>query len=304
MRARVPVSRKVSLWLRQSPGRTQHLPQHCIILPVQPGTLDTFPIALTSPPVRPRTLDTFPITRSPAPVRPGAPHPNPSTRRGRAELIPALRPSGKQKPGLAGGGRARKEKEAKSRSLAFWPDFLGKERCGRSVCARREGPQARWRAARAPDARPGSRAGSGRRRPHNGVISASALQRPPLPARIGTDCPGAPRLRTHSLALGRRARQGTSKAPSSLGIADAAMLSCIVFLIPLGRTRGHESPGEGTNSPGSLCDAGDPWGFSEQGEQHRLQSDLRGHRAPFVPECPPSHSPAHSRIRSNLLPGE
>ena len=172
------------------------------------------------------------------------------------------------------------------------------------MCARREGPQARWRAARAPDARPGSRAGSGRRRPHNGVISASALQRPPLPARIGTDCPGAPRLRTHSLALGRRARQGTSKAPSSLGIADAAMLSCIVFLIPLGRTRGHESPGEGTNSPGSLCDAGDPWGFSEQGEQHRLQSDLRGHRAPFVPECPPSHSPAHSRIRSNLLPGE
>lgn len=123
-----------------------------------------------------------------------------------SRLIPALRPSGKQKPGLAGGGRARKEKEAKSRSLAFWPDFLGKERCGRSVCARREGLQARWRAARAPDARPGSRAGSGRRRPHNGVISASALQRPPLPARSGTDCPGAPRLRTHSLALGRQAR--------------------------------------------------------------------------------------------------
>ncbi|XDA79528.1 hypothetical protein R6Z07F_009538 [Ovis aries] len=221
---------------------------------------DTFPIALTSSPVRPGTLDTFAITRSPAPVRPGTPHPNPSMRRVRAELIPALRLSGKQKPGLAGGWRARKEKEAKSRSLAFWPDFLGKERCGRSVCARREGLQARWRAARAPDARPGSRAGSGRRRPHNGVISASALQRPPLPARSGTDCPGAPRLRTHSLALGRRVRQGTSKAPSSLGIADAAMLSCIVFLIPLGRTRGHESPGEGTNSPRGLCDAGDPRG--------------------------------------------
>lgn len=59
--------------------------------------------------------------------------------------------------------------------------------------------------------------------------------------------------------------------------------------------------GKGRTRPGVYVMQETP---GERGEQHRLQSDLREHRAPFVPERPPSHSPTHSRIRSNVTPGE
>lgn len=294
----VPVSGKVPTLTEAESWQDSASSQHCIILPGQPGTLDTFPIALTSSPVRPGTLDTFAITRSPAPVRPGSPHPNPSMRI-RAELIPALRLSGnKSRAWLGAGGLVKRRR--RSHEVWLLARFPRKERCGRSVCAP-GGAAGPLRAARAPDARPGSRRWE--RWPPAATQWRYLGQRA---AATAASCP-----QRHRLSRGPAPSDtlpgawspgsaGERPAPSSLGIADAAMLSCTGFNPP-GRTRGHESPGKGRTRPGVYVMQETP-GSGENSTGYK--SNLRGHRAPLVPERPPSHSPTHSRIRSNLTPGE
>lgn len=184
----------------------------------------------------------------------------------------------------AGGGQARKGEGGEVTKSGFlarfpregevWPALCasaGRGRAPRLGPAGPAGPRP-GRPTPGPALAVGAAAGG-----HTMALSrASALQGPAASCpRIAAQTVPGPTAFGHALrrSVAKLCRE-TSKATSSLGIADAAMLSCIVFLSPLEGRAVISHLGEGTNSPSSLCNAGDRWGFLAPGRHKRLQSDL------------------------------